>query len=165
MTLEFSLFRFSLYLSKSLSGSSFSSICPSEATFTRVMHLPINLVHCHICILVSKYTSLALPTILNLGSKLLTAYCITVITLMCYGYLKFHVFENKLNFLAPEIYSSFQFPDLSHSISNHPFAKWETLESVLSPSSPSPPGVAMFVATSILWSSIPNLRNSSNPQK
>ena len=34
-------------------------------------------------------------------------------------YLKFNLFEDKLNFLAPQTYSSFQSPDLSHSISNH----------------------------------------------
>ena len=34
-------------------------------------------------------------------------------------YLKFNLFEDKLNFLAQQTYSSFQSPDLSHSISNH----------------------------------------------
>ena len=126
--------------------SSFSLICPSEATFTRVMHLPISLVHSHICmltcmlscvwisdprgcspptpgfpvhgssqakmlewvaisysrgssqlrgrthfswiscthkcphicILVPRYTSLAVLMILSLGPKFLTAFCITV---------------------------------------------------------------------------------------
>lgn len=73
----------------------------------------------------------------------------TVSTLMCYRYLKFNVFKNKLKFLAPQIYSSSHFPNLGHSISNCPFGKWGTLQSVLIAPSLSPPRVGMFVATSI----------------
>lgn len=75
--------------------------------------------------------------------------CPTVSTLMCFRYLKFNVFKNKFKFLAPQIYSSSHVPNLGHSISNRPFAKWGTLESVLITPSLSPPRVGMFLATSI----------------
>lgn len=75
--------------------------------------------------------------------------CPTVPTLMCCRYLKFNVFKNKFKFLAPQIYSSSHVPNLGHSISNCPFGKWGTLESVLIAPSLSPPRVGMFVATSV----------------